>query len=289
VPSTRDIRRRIKSVKNTAQITRAMQMVASAKMRRAQEAALHARPMAQQLFRSLTAALERLGEDSHPLMDRREGERTTALLITTDKGLCGPLNTNLLRKVAAELPKDTSFVTVGRKGRLQAARVGRPIVADFEVPETNIGGPVRQISKFLIDRFEKNETDRVVVCFTQFVNTITQEPMIRPLLPFDAHANAADIATRFGDQPQGLDYKFEPDVKSVLGTILPLAIGYFIRTVILDARASEHSARMVAMKNATDNAKQLVKDLTLEYNKVRQAAITTEILEIATAAAAMDN
>ena len=296
MPSTRDIRRRIKSVKNTAQITKAMQMVASAKMRRAQEAAVASRPLAVQLYRMMRAAIVGLGEDTHPLMDRRESGAELILLVTTDKGLCGPLNTNLVKMVVADAPKDAKFVTVGRKGRLQLGRLRREVLADFVVPDTIKYGDVRPIAKFLIEQFESGAFGKVSVYFTNFINTITQKPMAAQLLPFEPAMHTAhdglhghNEAPAEAEPAPQLPYKFEPDAKSVLSTLLPQALTYYVFHSVLEAKASEHSARMVAMKNATDNAKQLVKDLTLEYNKVRQAAITTEILEIATAAAAMDN
>jgi F-type H+-transporting ATPase subunit gamma len=292
--NTRDIRRRIKSIRNTAQITKAMQMVAASKMRRAQEAALSGRPYSQLLNQMLEAASE--GEAfQHPLHTLREGNRTALLVITTDKGLCGALNSNLLRLVA-NYPKETQFVTVGRKGRQFLARTKRNLVADFEVSEACRFLEAKKIGSFLMKLFLEEKVDRVEVAYTNFISTLTQTPGVEPLLPLavDFKATAAGLTVSDKSEQENqtkekrLESLFEPSSRAVLESLFPHAVNFEIWHYLLEARASEHSARMVAMKNATDNAKQLIKDLTLEYNKIRQAAITTELLEISAAAAAMN-
>ncbi len=293
MPSTRDIRRRIKSVKNTAQITKAMQMVASAKMRRAQQAALAGRPYATLMNEVLAAATAGAGEFSHPLMEKRGGKRRALILITTDKGLCGALNTNLLRE-AAKLDKDTTvFICAGKKGAQWAARLKRELAAEFSYKDTPQFAEARAISKFAQDLFLEGKVDAVDVLYTNFINTLTQKPEQRQLLPIgeikalDADLTGEGAGAELGEATR--EYLFEPAAATVLGNLLPHYVNYQVFQFLQEAKASEQSARMVAMKNATDNAKQIIKDLTLEYNKLRQANITKELLEITTAQMAMGN
>lgn len=291
--NTRDIRRRIKSVKNTAQITKAMQMVAASKMRKAQEAALSGRPYAEGLDRMIHDLKERAEEVVHPLWGAGEGShKPLALLISTNKGLCGALNTNLLREAAA-LPASTAFVTIGKRAKAFIARTGRNLLADFEISEKASFLECRQVSQFLIDRFLAGEADSVSVLYTRFVNTLVQKPESVRVLPVSQLAGAgialAGVEAAATDKAAHLDYHYEPSAAAVLSELLPATIHFRVYHMILEARASEHSARMVAMKSATDNAKSLIKDLTLEYNKVRQAGITNEILEIAAAQLAMES
>ena len=295
--NTRDIRRRIKSVKNTSQITKAMQMVAAAKMRKAQVAALAGRPYAELLNRVLKAVSARSEDQTHELLVSREVKKELVLLISTDKGLCGALNTNLLREAGQFDPERTVFVAVGRKGMQWLSRAKRSVLADFEMKENVHFLESKAVSKFAMERFTSGEVDKVTVLFTDFVNTLTQVPKARTVLPIESLEVASGIEGRNGASTAGtsgqqdaqvaVEYAFEPGVSEVLGGILPHYVHYQVYQMMLDARASEHSARMVAMKNATDNAKQLIKDLTLEYNKIRQASITTELLEISTAQMAL--
>ncbi len=290
MPSTRDIRRRIKSVKNTAQITKAMQMVASAKMRRAQQSALNGRPYATLMNEVLSAAVQGAGDFRHPLMDGREVKRRAVVVISTDKGLCGALNTNLLRE-AARIPGDVSVISAGRKASQWAARARKDLVAEFTYKDIPTFAEARAISKFAQDLYLTGKVDEVLVVYTNFVNTLTQKPELRRLLPtgkpqrVEAGVGGDNQATEL--ERSGKEYKFEPDAQNVLSNLLPHYISYQVYQFLLEAKASEHSARMVAMKNATDNAKQIIKDLTLEYNKLRQANITKELLEITSAAMAM--
>ncbi|MSR65304.1 MAG: ATP synthase F1 subunit gamma [Verrucomicrobiae bacterium] len=295
MPNTRDIRRRIKSIKNTSQITKAMQMVAASKMRKAQQAALAGRPFAEALNRIMVSARGRVNLDAHPLMERREEKNVCVLLITTDKGLCGALNTNLLRLISQYDAATTSFVSVGRKGRAFLVRNKRTLLADFEVGDAFTYANTRAIGKFLIDLYTEQKVDRVDVLYTNFVNTLVQKPEKVPLLPISPDALlSADLA----DSDQQADaktqseaalgtYEFEPDENEVLNAVLPGYVYYQVWHYQLESKASEHSSRMVAMKSATDNAKQMIKDLTLEYNKIRQAGITNELLEITTAQMAL--
>ena len=292
MPSTRDIRRRIKSVKNTAQITKAMQMVASAKMRKAQQAALAGRPYASLMNDVLAAATAGAGEFSHPLMEKREGKKRAVILISTDKGLCGALNTNLLRE-AMRYDKDTTvFVCDGRKGSQWASRLKRDLAAEFTYKDIPAFSEARAISRFAQELFTSGKVDAVDVMFTNFVSTLVQKPETRQLLPIgkiqklDADLSGEGASEELSAKG-GAEYLFEPAAADVLGNLLPHYVNYQVFQFLQESKASEQSARMVAMKNATDNAKQLIKDLTLEYNKLRQANITKELLEITSAAMAM--
>jgi F-type H+-transporting ATPase subunit gamma len=287
MPSTRDIRRRIRSVKNTAQITKAMQMVAAAKMRKAQQAALAGRPYAALMNEVLARAATRTAVFKHPLMETRPVRKRAVILVSTDRGLCGALNSNLFREAAKFDPGNTAFITAGRKAAQFVARVRRPLAAEFTYQDTPQFSEARAISKFAQDLFLKGEVDAVDILFTNFISTLIQQPKIVPFLPI---GKIEAVKAGHGDVPApeppavATDlFEFEPDEITVLGALLPHSLNFRVHQFLLEARASEHSARMVAMKNATDNAQQLIKALTLEYNKLRQSNITKELLEIATA------
>jgi F-type H+-transporting ATPase subunit gamma len=290
MPSTRDIRRRIKSVKNTAQITKAMQMVASSKMRKAQLAALAGRPYAALMNTMLAHVAGHTGDFSHALMEKRDGKRRAVILISTDKGLCGALNSNLTRE-AAKFDKDTVFVCAGRKGAQFVSRTKRKLAAEFTYKDAPLFAEARAISKFAQEMFVKGEVDQVDILFTNFVSTLVQKPEVMPLLPIGeikgVQAGVHGHETSVALEKSELEYIFEPGAEGVLGSLLPHYLNFQVYQILLEAKASEHSSRMVAMKNATDNAKQLIKDLTLEYNKLRQANITKELLEITTAQMAL--
>ena len=291
MPSTRDIRRRIKSVKNTAQITKAMQMVASSKMRKAQLAALAGRPYATLMNDVLSAVTEGAGDFTHPLMEKRAGDKRAVILISTDKGLCGALNSNLLREAGRFDRNTTVYICAGKKGAQFISRTKRQLAAEFSYKDNPQFAEARAISKFAQDMFLKGEVDQVDVLYTNFINTLTQKPDTRPLLPigkieaFDADLTGEGKGGEL--KKRDTEYLFEPGATEVLGNLLPHYLNFQVYQFLLEAKASEHSARMVAMKNATDNAKQIIKDLTLEYNKLRQANITKELLEITTAQMAM--
>jgi F-type H+-transporting ATPase subunit gamma len=277
MPSTLDLRRRIKSVKNTAQITKAMQMVAASKMRKAQAAAIAGRPYQELLARVLAAVKGRVDPGSHLLLAVRPVNQELILIFSTDKGLCGPLNANLFRELGEIDREKSEYAVSGRKAVQFITRTRRKLTADFALKDTIHFSEIRPIAKFVSDMFISGEVDQVRVLYPKFVNTLVQQPVLRTLLPIPVKELGIEGAESGGE------YLFEPDEHSVLDAILPHYIAFQLFQMALDARASEHSARMVAMKNATDNAKELIKDLTLEYNKVRQANITTELLEITTA------
>ena len=283
--NTKEIRRRIKSIRNTAQITKAMQMVAASKMRRAQQHALAGRPYATVMNKVFVSLQKRTDHKLHPLLQVREVKKELVVVISTDKGLAGALNTNLLREAARFDPAKTVYVVAGRKARQFLARTTRELLADFELKDAPTFIETKPISNFVIEKFLKAEVDKVSVLFTHFINTINQRPVIETLLPISPF-DLLKGETEEGSDPF-LGYIFEPKPEAVLDFMLPYYVQYQVFQNILDARASEHSARMVAMKNATDNALQFIKDLTLEYNKMRQESITTELLEIATAQMAL--
>ena len=290
MPSTRDIRRRIKSVKNTAQITKAMQMVASSKMRKAQLTALAGRPFTRLLHQVLVSAGKSSQDFSHPLMEQREVRKRGVLAVSTDKGLCGALNTNLAREMVKFDKDKTVFVTAGRKASQFLVRTKRNLAAEFTYKDTPTVSEAHAISNTLQELFLKGEVDCVDVLFTRFVNTLTQKVELRRLLPVGDLKNLLLEAAGGQTAANGgadLQHLFEPSAEQVLSAILPIYVDVVVYQVLVEAKASEHSARMVAMKNATDNAMQLIKDLTLEYNKLRQANITKELLEITTAQMAL--
>ena len=293
----RDIRRRIKSVKNTAQITRAMQLVAAAKMKKAQDQALAGREYAAHLTQVLFDIRKNFSQESHPLLEHRNGGRELVLVISTDKGLCGPLNTNLAKIIRAEASADAHFVTVGRKLRIMCEKLGKKVIADFTVKDPVPFAQTRPIAKYLTTQFLEGNYDKVSIAFTSFVNTLRQEPRMVTLLPVQGHRSDENqafeaIGKGFSVDAHANDpdheYTFEPNPAEVLAAILPLYVNYEVFQAHVESRASEHSARMVAMKSATDNAKKFIKELTLEYNKLRQGAITAELLEITTAMKAME-
>ncbi|MGI8435436.1 MAG: ATP synthase F1 subunit gamma [Chthoniobacterales bacterium] len=285
--NTQDIRRRIKSIRNTAQITKAMQMVAASKMRKAQQHALAGRPYANLMNRVLVSLQQRTDSKLHPLLQVRELKQELVIVVSTDKGLAGALNTNLFRETSNFETDKAVYVVVGRKARQFLSRTRREILADFELKDAPSFPETKAVAKFATEKFLSGEVDRVSVLYTHFINTINQKPTVRTLLPISnfevAQAEASAAAASDDGQDPMSEYVFEPSPEGVLDVMLPYYLQYQVFQMILDARASEHSARMVAMKNATDNAKQFIKDLTLEYNKMRQASITTELLEISTA------
>ena len=290
MPSTRDIRRRIKSVKNTAQITKAMQMVAAAKMRKAQQAALVGRPYAQLLNEIMAEAATRTVGFDHPLLQSRPVAKRAVILVSSDRGLCGGLNSNLFRE-ASKFDKDTTvFITAGKKAAQFVARTKRILAAEFSYKDTPDFAEGRAISKFAQQLFLKGEVDAVDILFPRFVNTLLQQPQTVQFLPMGkvSAATAGVGAAKQELVSTATDvFDFEPDEETVLGALLPHSLNFQMHQILLETKASEQSARMVAMKNATDNAKQIIKDLTLEYNKLRQANITKELLEITTAQMAL--
>ncbi len=297
MPSTRDIRRRIKSVKSTAQITKAMQLVAAAKMKKAQDQAVNGRPYAELMNKILVALRDAAEEGSHPYFSEGKGSKTLVLVIATDKGLCGALNTNLFKKMlGADLGSECEFVTIGRKASQALSRLRKNLVADFPVKDPAKFSELRAVGKYLQEQFASGAYRNVLVLFNNFINTVTVVPTLEQLLPvdkvtlggkrdFEGMGSAMEVKETSLEVPE---YTFEPNPAAVFDAILPQYVNNTLYQMLLEARASEHSSRMVAMKNATDNAKQMLKDLSLEYNKLRQAAITNELLEITTAKMALE-
>jgi F-type H+-transporting ATPase subunit gamma len=288
VASTRDIRRRIKSVKNTRQITKAMELVAASKMKKAQAAALGGRAYAQLMADMLAALASRVDESQHPFLTQREVKTRGILLVTTDKGLCGPLNANLF-KLVTDIKTPAKFYVIGRKGAQFIARTKRQMVADFTVSDRTAFAEVKVASEFMVAQFLEGAIDTIEVIYPRFKNTLIQEPVVRPVLPLHSlkdfiAAVQADTGTVRVPHADDREMLFEPNATQVLEALLPFYVNRHIYQLVLSAKASEHSARMVAMKTAKDNATKLVGELSLEYNKARQAAITQEILEIAASA-----
>ena len=280
--STRDIRRRIKSVSSTAQITKAMQMVAASKMRKAQQAALNGRPFGRLLYSFQRKATTQSVEFTHPLLEVREVRKRAVILIGGDKGLCGALNSNLFRLAAQFDPPTTIFITAGRRAAQFIARTRRQLHAEFAYGDSPRYPEAKAIASCARDLFLKEEVDEVKVVATKFVNTLTQQPVCVEFLPVGEIKELETGGAPFKAEPTAstTDFLFEPSPEAFLGYLLSHYLNIHIYQVMLNAKASEQSARMVAMKNATDNANTLIQDLTLEYNKLRQGKITTELLEI---------
>lgn len=286
MPSTREIRRRIRSVRNTAQITKAMELVAASRMRRAQQRVLASRPYAERM-RTMLADLSALTMSAEPgafpLLTVRPVQRVMMIMITPDRGLCGSLPSNIIRRSARfmldEIGVPVSLVAIGRRGRDFMRRSGRAIEAEFtaigDAPAMIDLSPVTRIA---IDDYTAGKVDAVYVLYTRFFTTLNQRPDLLKVLPVEPPAESTGSYREF---------IFEPNPAGVLNHLLPRFVEVQIYQAVLDAIASEQSARMVAMRNATDNANQLIKDLTLTYNKVRQANITKEILEISGGAEAL--
>ncbi len=288
--STRDIRRRIKSVKNTRQITKAMELVAASKMKKAQAAALAGRPYAELMAQMLAALADRVEELQHPFLVKREIRTRGIILVTSDKGLCGPLNTNVF-KLVTDIKTPAKYAVIGRKGAQFIARTKRDLLADFPANDRTTFADIRVVAEFMVKQFMEGAVDTVEVIWPRFRNTLLQVPTLMPLLPLtslqDVLAELRSDAglTASATAPNAVENQmlFEPNAATVLEALLPLYVNREVYQHALDAKASEHSARMVAMKTAKDNATKLLGDLTLEYNKARQAGITQEILEIAAA------
>ena len=281
--SPRDLRRRIRSVGGTAQITRAMQMVAASKMRKAQQAALATRPFAHLLYRiQRSATTQALLQFSHPLLHGRDVRRRGVILVAADKGLCGALNTNVFRVASDFDPQTTVFITAGRRAAQFVARTRRKLAAEFAYGDSPTFAEAKAIARFARDLFVNGEVDQVHIVATRFVNTLTQEAMSVEYLPVGSirTLKIPGLESGLADAEQE-PAEFEPDAESVLSYLIGHYLNIYVYTVLLNAKASEQSARMVSMKNATDSAETLIQELKLEYNKLRQGNITKELLEIA--------
>lgn len=285
--NTRDIRIRIKGVKNTRQITRAMQMVATSKMKKAQEAAKAGRPYALLLADVIVSIADEFEEVTQSYYVQRPVKHRGILVIGTDKGLCGALNSNLFRELS-DVDSSAKFVSVGKRATQYLSRTRRDLLADFALPDKPTFSDIRKIVEFLLRSYDEGRIDTIEVLFTSFINTLRQEPELIRLFPLnDLDAMTTKLHERFGEPdhvaPKDTREILFEDRDAVLSEIASLYLKQEIFQLVLEAQASEHSARMVAMKTATDNAGNLIDDLTLQYNRARQAAITQEILEISAA------
>ena len=295
MPSLKDIRGRIGSVRNIAQITRAMEMVAASRMKRAQDSILAARPYADELEETLgrVAGAAGLTEDIDPLLARRPVRRAAIIVITTDRGLAGSLNANATRAVLrwvadrasrrnGDAAVEIEAITVGRKGRDAVRRAGIPIAAHFaQLGDRPSFADVTPIARLVTEDYLAERFDEIDIAFSTFVSTLAQKPKIDTLLPVD-RPEMGEETERTNDE-----YLFEPSPESVLRRLLPHYVAIGIYRAVLENNASEQSARMIAMRNSTENANELIDDLTLVYNKTRQATITREMIEIASGAEAL--
>ena len=280
--SPRDLRRRIRSIGSTAQITRAMQMVAASKMRRAQQAAIESAPFARRLYRMQRAATARIKNFRHPLLAVRPVHKRAVILIAGDKGLCGALNTNVFKLASQFDTATTVFITAGKKAAQFVARSGRTLAAEFEYHDSPTFAEARAIARVAREMMETGQVDEVRIVSTRYVNTLTQEPVSLEYLPV-GQISSLKVPGVESDDPfiDDAEVSFEPSPEAVLTYLVGHYLDIYIYYTLLSAKASEQSARMVSMKNATDSAETLIKELQLEYNKLRQGNITKELLEIA--------
>jgi F-type H+-transporting ATPase subunit gamma len=282
VPSQREIRRRIASVRNIKQITRAMQFVAASKLKRAQDATLSARSYSDKIDEVLADLAAVLGADEHPLLAQREGGTRLVVLMTSDRGLAGSLSTNVIRRASEEITAsagDLAVVTVGRKGHAAMRRSHVPIAATFDgYGERPDFAAVLPLARLITDDYVSGKYTAIDLVYPRFVSTLVQRPVIERLLPITPSEDVQGIP--------GRQFIFEPSPAAVLEQLVPRYVATRVFQATLELTASFYSAQMVAMKNATENAQELIEDLTLTYNKVRQANITREMIEIATGAEA---
>ncbi len=286
----RQIKRRISTTDNISQITKAMEMVAASKMRRAQEQATKSRAYSRAMQRSLQTIAANTEETLHPLLQTNDYGDDILLLIGTDKGLCGPLNTNLFK--AAERFREThanpKLIAVGKKVVTYARRTGFPMHAQFtEMPDLVETEDILPLSEMIMQQYLDESFKSVTVLYTDFINTLKQTVRLTPLLPIEQDTYAGEAGMALQDEQK--EYTFEPSAAVLLKEILPYYVENAVFQIFLESKASEHSARMVAMKNASENADDLKDDLQLEFNRSRQAAITNELLDITTAAMSLDS
>jgi F-type H+-transporting ATPase subunit gamma len=294
VASLKEIRGRIASIGNISQITRAMELVAASRMKRAQEAILAARPYSDELRSALSRVSAAVGEEVDPLLARRPVKRLGLIVMTTDRGLAGALDTNTVRAALRFIAErasggngdgrvEVTAITVGRKGRDQLRRAGVPIAAHFPRLGDRPGfSEVTPIARLVAEDFLAGTFDEIALVYAGFVSTLTQRPTVATLLPVPRPDDMEADEASTND-----DYLFEPSPEAVLSRLLPHYVAVDLYRAVLEANASEQSARMIAMRSATDNANELMGDLTLVYNKTRQATITREMIEIASGAEAL--
>jgi F-type H+-transporting ATPase subunit gamma len=288
MPAFRDIVRRIDSIKNTQKITKAMQVVAATRLRRAQAAVQATRPYADKMVEVLQTVSERATEYKHPFLIRREGKRAVMILVTTDKGLAGAINVNNIRAgtryMNQNYPEQQRYVTLGRKGRDFLLRFRRDVIAEVSnLPDRPTQGQVLPAVTVALEEYTKGNVDAVLLCYAKWVSTLRQEPTVRVLIPAEIPAREQESTG-----PRA-DYIYEPDPESVLDGLLPRYVETQVFQAVLENKASEYSAKMIAMQNATKAAGDLIDALTLYANKVRQAGITTELMEIVSGAAAQQS
>src|SRR5579864_3150272 len=287
MPAFRDIVRRIESIRNTQKITKAMQVVAATRLRRAQAAVQASRPYSEKMLEVLQTVGERATEYRHPFLVRREGKRAVMILVTTDKGLCGAINVNNIRAATRYMNEHYTegqrYVTIGRKGRDFLLRYRRSVIAEVSgVADRPTVAEILPAITVALEEYTKGNTDAVILCYSKWISTMRQEPAVQTLIP-------AEIPLRDQGKTEGprADYIYEPDPESVLDGLLPRYVETQIFQAVLENKASEYSAKMIAMQNATNAAGDLIDSLTLYANKVRQAGITTELMEIVSGAEAM--
>jgi len=279
----REIRRRIVSVRNTQQITRAMKMVAAAKLRKAQTNLLNARPYALELSRVLGHLATRHRAEHHPLLEVRRPRRVGYVLVTADRGLCGSFNTNLIRRATAEFDKNGGapdlLIAVGRKGYDHFRRLDAPVTDSFADFFNHLEFiDARRISDRLIKLYRERRVDRLLIIYNEFKSAVQQEIRVEQLLP---------IRPLRQEDPKPIRYIFDPNAHRVLSQLVPMHLNFQIWRILLESSASEHGARMTAMETATDNAQEMIRGLVLNYNKARQAAITNELNEIVSGSEAL--
>ncbi|HEY6944581.1 MAG TPA: ATP synthase F1 subunit gamma [Candidatus Acidoferrum sp.] len=286
MPTLLDFRRRIRSVKNTQQITRAMKFVAAARLRRAQEAALAARPYAKELMRVLRSTISRIAEPQHPLLARRPEEKVLTLVLTGERGLAGAFNTNILRKAneffRGSKERKLSVIPVGKKGRDALRKAGFNLIAEYINVLARVEfATVREISNLVTDLYAKGEIDSVYILFSEFKTVMSANLAVEKLLPVDPEQvkEASEEASS-----AHVDYIYEQPEEQLLDRLLPRYVESQVQRAMLESSAAEHAARMTAMESATKNAGDVIEALTLHMNKVRQAAITKEIIEIVSGA-----
>ena len=284
MPTLLDFRRRIRSVKNTQQITRAMKFISAAQLRRAQESALAARPYARELARVLRSTMARIDEPEHPLLARRPEKNVLAIVLTGERGLAGAFNTNILKKAneffRQHRDKKTVVVPVGKKGRDSLKRAGFSFVAEYVNVLAKVDfGVAREISSLVTELYKKEEIDAVYIIFSEFKTVMTANLVVEKLLPVGEIRE--EESTKGASQ---VDYIYEQPPEQILDRLLPRYIETQVLRAMLESSAAEHAARMTSMESATKNAGEVIQALTLHMNKVRQAAITKEIIEIVSGA-----
>jgi F-type H+-transporting ATPase subunit gamma len=283
MPSLRDLRRRIKGVQNMRKITKAMELVAAARMRRAQERVLAARPYSDEIASVMTELMRRSPQYQHPYLQVRPVEKRLIILVTGDRGLCGALNSNNTRLAVREAVQSSvpvSFVSIGRRGRDVIRRLHRDLIADQSMlGDRPMMADVLPAARVAMDQYEAGEVQQIDIVYARFISVGRQQATLQRVIPVEAPEDAQAVKA---------DFEYEPDPKDVLDALLPRYVEAQVYRAVLENGASEQAARMLAMRNASDNASEFIEDLTLTANKVRQASITTELMEIVGGAAALE-